>query len=189
MHVIIETDRLILRTFTINDAALIYELNSDADVTRFTFDPVRDLAHARDILEHTILPQYALYNHGRWAVHEKAGLAFIGWCGLKSRPELREVDLGYRFRRSAWGKGYATEAAWAASGMDLTSFTYPGLPDAQFPKTPAPGGFWRNWACGISVTRWWTATPQRPIYWITRLSANNTTCITTPFNISETFRN
>ena len=36
---------------------------------------------------------------------------FIGWCGLKYLPELDETDLGYRLKKSAWGNGYATEAA------------------------------------------------------------------------------
>lgn len=113
MDVIIETDRLLLRLFTINDTALIYDLNQDPEVIRYTGDPIRDPEHAREVLEKTILPQYALYNHGRWAVHLKPGLEFIGWCGLKARPERNEIDLGYRFSRNFWGKGYATEAAFA----------------------------------------------------------------------------
>ena len=113
MNVIIVTNRLLLRTFTIDDAHLIYDLNADSNVTRFTFDPVTDPGQAKEILEKVILPQYALYNHGRWAVHLKLDLEFIGWCGLKYRPERNEVDLGYRFKRSAWNNGYATEAAYA----------------------------------------------------------------------------
>jgi RimJ/RimL family protein N-acetyltransferase len=113
MNVIIETDRLLLRTFTIEDAPLIYDLNLDPEVIRYTLDPVRDIEHAREVLEKTILPQYALYDHGRWAVLTKPGKEFIGWCGLKARPERHEIDLGYRFIKTAWGKGYATEAAWA----------------------------------------------------------------------------
>jgi ribosomal-protein-alanine N-acetyltransferase len=113
MNVIIETERLLLRTFTLDDAPLVYELNLDPEVIRYTGDPIRDLDHAREVLEQTILPQYALYNHGRWAVHVKPDLTFIGWCGLKARPERNEIDLGYRFMQKAWGKGYATEAAFA----------------------------------------------------------------------------
>ena len=114
MHVIIETERLILRQFEPGEGALIYTLNEDPEVTLYTGDPVRHLAHANEVLEQVILPQYALYNHGRWAVHTKPGGEFIGWCGLKYRPELDEVDLGYRFIKSAWGKGYASEAAMAS---------------------------------------------------------------------------
>lgn len=111
MNVIIETDRLILRTFTIEDAELVYELNKDPEITIYTGDPLRDIEHAREVLEKSILPQYALYNHGRWAVLLKPSHEFLGWCGLKYRPELNIIDLGYRFKRSAWGKGYATESA------------------------------------------------------------------------------
>jgi RimJ/RimL family protein N-acetyltransferase len=113
MHIILETNRLLLRTFTIEDASLIYELNLNPDVTRYTGDPVKDLHHAAEILKKVILPQYTLYNHGRWAVHIKERMEFIGWCGLKTRPERKEIDLGYRFLKTAWGKGYATEAAFA----------------------------------------------------------------------------
>ena len=66
MNVIIETDRLLLRTFTVEDAPLIYELNLDPDVSRFTHDPAKDLNHAKEILERVIILQYAVYNHGRW---------------------------------------------------------------------------------------------------------------------------
>jgi ribosomal-protein-alanine N-acetyltransferase len=114
MNIIIETNRLLLRTFTELDAALIYELNLDPDVTRYTHDPVKDLTHASEILIKTILPQYALYNHGRWVVHLKPTLEFLGWCGLKYRAEVNEIDLGYRFKKQAWGKGYATEAAYSS---------------------------------------------------------------------------
>ena len=114
MNIIIETNRLLLRTFTEDDASLIYELNLDPDVTRYTHDPIKDLAHAAGILEKIIIPQYVLYNHGRWAVHIRSTLEFLGWCGLKYRAEFNEIDLGYRFKKEGWGKGYATEAAWAA---------------------------------------------------------------------------
>ena len=114
MNIVIETERLFLRTFTEDDAPLIYDLNLDPDVIRYTHDPVNALAHAADILEKTIIPQYVLYNHGRWAVHLKQRLEFLGWCGLKYRAESNEVDLEYRFKKTSWGKGYATEAAYAS---------------------------------------------------------------------------
>jgi [ribosomal protein S5]-alanine N-acetyltransferase len=121
MNIILETPRLFLRTFTTDDAELIYELNKDPQVTRYTFDPVTDLDHARKVLVESILPQYALYNHGRWAVHLKEDGAFMGWCGLKSRPERNEVDLGYRYKKEYWGRGFATEAAFACIRYGFTT--------------------------------------------------------------------
>ena len=113
MNIILETKRLFLRTFTEEDAQYIYDLNINPEVTRYTHYPVRDPEHAKEILIKTILPQYVLYNHGRWAVHLKENFAFIGWCGLKYRAEEEEVDLGYRFKQEYWGRGFATEAAIA----------------------------------------------------------------------------
>lgn len=114
MTLVFETQRLLFRLFTTEDAALVYTLNLDPEVTRFTHDPIEDIEQAATVLEKTILPQYALYNHGRWAVHIRETGEFMGWCGLKYRAELNEIDLGYRFMKQYWGKGYATEAADAS---------------------------------------------------------------------------
>ena len=57
-----------------------------------------------------ILPQYK-NNLGRWAIHTKDNMDFIGWCGLEYWPGLDEIDLGHRLMQKAWGKGFATEAA------------------------------------------------------------------------------
>jgi RimJ/RimL family protein N-acetyltransferase len=72
--------------------------------------PLRNEAHAIEILTTVILPQYA-NNLGRWAVHLNDTNEFIGWCGLKHRPEIDEIDLGYRFMKKYWGNGYAYESA------------------------------------------------------------------------------
>ena len=113
MKLIIETGRLLLREFNAEDVLLIYELNRDPEVTRYTLDPMVSIDEAKKVLEQSIMPQYALHGHGRWAIHLKSDMHFIGWCGLKARPELGEIDLGYRFRKEDWGNGYATEAAFA----------------------------------------------------------------------------
>ena len=115
MDIILETARLYLRRFTDcdADALLIYELNSDAEVLKYLHEQtLTDASQGKQILRNTILPQYEL-SLGRWAVHLKLNDEFIGWCGLKHRPELGETDLGYRLKKAAWGKGYATESAAA----------------------------------------------------------------------------
>lgn len=115
MHIILQTPRLLLRRFTNSDddAALILHLNSQPDVLKYLHErTLTDVADAKNIIETVILPQYE-NNLGRWAVHLIETNEFIGWCGLKYRPERKETDLGYRFLPSAWGKGYATEAAKA----------------------------------------------------------------------------
>ena len=111
MIVIFETLRLILRQFTEVDAPLILALNSDPEIVKYVHEPtLQTEAQAEKILLDIILPQYK-NNLGRWAIHTKDNMDFIGWCGLKYRPELDEIDLGYRLMQNAWGKGFATEAA------------------------------------------------------------------------------
>src|SRR5437762_2379907 len=120
MDVIIETDRLLLRRFTEDDAPLLYELNFDPEVIRYTHDPITNVEHAKKVLNEVILPQYVLYDHGRWAVHLRSNLEFIGSCGLKYLSDTNEVDLGYRFMKKSWRNGYATEAALACSKYGFT---------------------------------------------------------------------
>lgn len=108
-----ETERLYMREFKIEDAQLLIDLNSDPMVTRFTGDgEVKNSEEAKRILTDIIFPQYSK-KMGRWAVHLKSTDEFIGWCGLKYQEESLETDLGYRFFNKYWGKGYATESAKA----------------------------------------------------------------------------
>ncbi len=111
MNIIFETPRLTLRQMTINDAPLLLELNSDPEVVKYLHEPtLQTIEQAQKVITDIILPQYR-NNLGRWAITTKADNNFIGWCGLKYRPELDEIDLGYRLMQKAWGKGFATEAA------------------------------------------------------------------------------
>lgn len=133
METVLETDRLLFRKFTMDDAELIYDLNLDPEVTKYTKDPMRDVEHAKSVLKEVILTQYTLYGHGRWALFLRENGEFIGWCGLKYRPEIDEIDLGYRFKKQYWGKGYATEAAIATvqygfDKLNLKTITGRALP-------------------------------------------------------------
>lgn len=111
MHIVFETPRLLLRRFTIEDAPLIYQLNSDPEIVKYVHEPVlENIDQAKKILIENILPQYIL-NFGRWAIHKKDDHQFIGWCGIKYIPKSGIYDLGYRLMKTAWGRGYATEAA------------------------------------------------------------------------------
>ena len=111
MQITLQTPRLILRQITIDDAPLILELNSDPEIVKYVHEPtLKTVEQAEEIITSIILPQYK-NNLGRWAIITKDNNDFIGWCGLKYRPEMDEIDLGYRLVQKAWGKGFATEAA------------------------------------------------------------------------------
>jgi [ribosomal protein S5]-alanine N-acetyltransferase len=111
MHSILTTPRLYLRQFTLADAPLLLALNSDVEVLKYVHElPLQNLEEAAKAIQERILPQYP-NNLGRWAVHLNDTNEFIGWCGLKYRPEIDEIDLGYRFMKKYWGNGYAYESA------------------------------------------------------------------------------
>lgn len=108
----IETERLLLREIADEDAPGIHAMNLDPEVNRYTGDgPFESVDATRAFYEKYRREVYGVHGFGRWTVIEKETGAFAGWCGLK-RVE-GEVDLGFRFAREFWGRGYATEAARA----------------------------------------------------------------------------
>lgn len=110
----IETARLRLRKFTLDDAPGFYALSADPEVVRYTGQaPFSSLAEAARALEDKPLRDYRERGFGRLACIEKSTGNLIGFCGLKFVPEIEEVDIGYRFLPAYWGRGLATESAQA----------------------------------------------------------------------------
>ena len=116
----LETERLIIRPITMDDAQDFYEMDSQPEVHIFLGkEPLKSLEDAKEIIRNLQI-QYEQLGHGRLAVVEKDSGKMIGWTGFKYIEEKEAinnrfdfVDFGYRFRKEAWGKGYATEAAQA----------------------------------------------------------------------------
>jgi RimJ/RimL family protein N-acetyltransferase len=115
------TDRLEIRPFVAADALHIYRLNTDMEVMRhLPKDEVyTNVEEARLFLER-YLKQMQQIPFAREAVIRKADGAWLGWCGLKMLGD-GEVDLGFRFHRAYWGKGYASESgkAWVDYGLGI----------------------------------------------------------------------
>jgi [ribosomal protein S5]-alanine N-acetyltransferase len=117
------TDRLILRDITETDAELLFDLDSDPEVMRYIGPrPAPDVAAYRDRTRTVYVPFQAHPWHGVRIALDRGSGEFLGWVFVRpathskfaseigwTRPD--EVEVGYRYRRSAWGRGLATEAA------------------------------------------------------------------------------
>jgi RimJ/RimL family protein N-acetyltransferase len=117
VYVFLEAERLVLRRFTEEDVELLVDLDGDPEVMQFI---TGGRTTPRREVETEILPAFLEYyerdpRFGFWAAVERSSGEFLGWFHF--RPESEDapdqVELGYRLRRSAWGKGYATEGSRA----------------------------------------------------------------------------
>lgn len=107
-----ESPRLRFRETTVNDADVIYRLNSDPEVMQYTGGVSwNSIAEAGEFLAN--YQDFRKNNMGRWAAVRKDDGAVIGWCGLKLQAN-GEIDLGYRLFKNYWNQGYATEAGLAS---------------------------------------------------------------------------
>ena len=126
MQVFLETDRLVLRQFTMADAGLLTDLDADPDVMRFITGGVPT---PREKIESEFLPAFLGYyrrypGYGFWAAIERSTGDFLGWFHFRPPPGAAEdhAELGYRLRKSAWGRGYATEGSRALIRRGFTEF-------------------------------------------------------------------
>jgi RimJ/RimL family protein N-acetyltransferase len=114
MDILLETERLYLRRFRPDDAPLLFELDNDPEVMRF-ISKGEPTPLARIVTNHIprFLREYAEFPpRGIWAVHIRESDEFAGWLHLRpDKISPNEMELGYRLKRSVWGRGLATEGA------------------------------------------------------------------------------
>ncbi|HKS29827.1 MAG TPA: GNAT family N-acetyltransferase [Pyrinomonadaceae bacterium] len=111
---ILQTNRLIIRAWTLDDAEALFEICRDPEVMLHigTGKPYQSINDARRFLRWAASYQEE-NGFCRWAVVERASQKIIGSCGFVRLERSGEIELGYLFARRVWGKGYATEAASA----------------------------------------------------------------------------
>ncbi|MEV4498694.1 GNAT family N-acetyltransferase [Micromonospora arborensis] len=109
------TERLRLRRLTTADVGALVELDSDPEVMRFLSGGVATgLATVRDEQLPRLLAGYDRHpGLGRWAALDRETGDFLGWFALDPSADGTEAELGYRLRRSTWGRGLATEGSRA----------------------------------------------------------------------------
>lgn len=121
--VIIETNRLILREYTLDDFDNLYEIVSDPETMRHYPKPF-DEERTRDWIEWN-LENYKNYGFGLWVVTLKETGEFIGDCGISIQNIDWELlpEIGYHIHKKYWRRGFGSEAAravrdWAFENTD-----------------------------------------------------------------------
>ena len=110
----ISTERLTLRPFTLVDAARVPRLAGDEEIARYTLNiphPYEDGMAEAWIESHP--DRFQAGESATFAITLRDERLLIGAIGLKFAPRHRRAEMGYWVARDRWGRGYATEAAWA----------------------------------------------------------------------------
>lgn len=138
MSVVLTTERLQLRRFTVEDMINLYTLDRDPGARQYLPGEIPATVDGYLPRIHAHFRYYQSYAAlGFWAIEARANQAFVGSICL--RPALDfpladeldyiadEYELGYRLRTATWGKGYATELARALIARAFSELQLPSV--------------------------------------------------------------
>jgi ribosomal-protein-alanine N-acetyltransferase len=146
MMVLLETDRVVIRPFTLDDAPMVNaRLDSDPRQMQFT-GTAKTIDETRDSLRRQI-EWTAAHPHGlgKWAVIDRRDDGIVGWIALvplPNRPE--EIEVGYITSPAFWRQGFATEAATVIVRYGFEKLGLPIIHAAIHPKNQASIGVARK---------------------------------------------
>ena len=111
---VLETERLILRKMTPDDAEAVFAYASDPETTRYViWETHRSLGDSRAFLE-LIASKYGRGGEPEWGIVYKGDYRFVGTCGFVNwEPGHDRAELGYVISRAYWGRGLSSEAVRA----------------------------------------------------------------------------
>ena len=112
--IILETERLVLRKLSTDDAEFVLELLNEPSFLQYIGDrDVRTLEDAAQYILNRLVTSYEQNGFGLYLVELKEGSIPIGISGLVKRATLPDADIGFAFLPAYWSRGYAVESAAA----------------------------------------------------------------------------
>lgn len=138
MAIILETERLILRTWLLNDLKDFFGIYGDAEVWR-NIDPQGVFA-SEDVARRALRRGIAYQEeHGisHWATVEREKGRVVGACGFNLFDGGPQLELVYHFAPAYWGRGYATEAAGACLHYAFEELNAPQIVASTYQKNVA----------------------------------------------------
>ena len=111
---ILDTERLAVRTISVDDAPFYLTLINDPSWIQNIGDRgVRTEQAAREAILTGPVAMQRQFGFSLYLIERKDGMLPIGICGLIKRATLQDVDIGFAFLPQFWGQGYAHESASA----------------------------------------------------------------------------
>lgn len=118
-----ETERLIIRPMSLDDADLILELYNMPNFIKFIGNRnIHSLADAENYIKTKFLPQFEKLGFGNYLIELKEGNIKIGGVGIFEREGLDIVDIGFSVLERFEGKGYMFEAAQKVKSIGMDDF-------------------------------------------------------------------
>ncbi|WP_426275102.1 GNAT family N-acetyltransferase [Chryseobacterium sp. S-02] len=118
-----ETERLIIRPMSLDDAEFIFDLYNRPKFIRFIGDRnIKTVADAENYIRNRFLPQIEKLGYGNYLILTKEGSHKIGGVGIFEREGLEIVDIGFSLLDEFEGKGYAYEAALKVKSVGMDDF-------------------------------------------------------------------
>lgn len=131
-QIIFETERLLIRPYTMDDFDNFFRMNGDEEIMRY-IRPAQSREQSKDFLQKIITSYAESPGIGRWAMLEKEDNQFAGSFAVIPVENSDLLQIGYSLLKENWGKGYASESAkggikYAFGQLGLTKIagiTYP----------------------------------------------------------------
>ncbi|MBD2308408.1 GNAT family N-acetyltransferase [Chroococcidiopsis sp. FACHB-1243] len=143
MSTIAQTDRLTIRSWIPEeDAESAFQIYSDPEVTRFLMTKTNCVEDAVKLLERWVSLSTQLNGGGFWAVVNQENQEILGTIILiplrdESEQWTQDYEIGWHLKKSAWGNGYATEAARAILDYGFNILKLPIIYSVTRPENTA----------------------------------------------------